>query len=172
MSELTLKDIPDKELERFMRWRSKVIGLNINEKTLLATDYTNHFNEIIMLIEMLPDMPDMLEDCKAWQPKSYQQHFRDVDFPDQNVVIEAYQNIPTLFRQRFENTVAQLNAIILTGLKEIEKAINANEEPLIKLKCNLVHNAAEKLSVVLNGLIHGNSMTLAQSEVDDLIAIL
>jgi len=35
---------------------ARVAGKNINEKTLLATDYLNHFNEIIMLIELVPDL--------------------------------------------------------------------------------------------------------------------
>ncbi|MEO8318885.1 MAG: hypothetical protein ABI561_11235, partial [Bradyrhizobium sp.] len=31
---------------------------NINPRTGLATDYLNHFNEAIMLLEMVPDMPE------------------------------------------------------------------------------------------------------------------
>lgn len=50
--------------------REKAAGSNLDPKTLLATDYLNHFNEIVMLLEMIPDMPDILEDAKEWQPKS------------------------------------------------------------------------------------------------------
>src|SRR3546814_1723486 len=39
-------------------YRLLVRGKNINQNTLLATDYLNHFNEIIMLLEMLPSMPE------------------------------------------------------------------------------------------------------------------
>ncbi len=35
---------------------------NINPRTGLATDYLNHFNEAIMLLEMVPDMPECAED--------------------------------------------------------------------------------------------------------------
>ena len=48
----------------FTEWQQKVEGTNISSTTLLATDYLNHFNEIVMLLEMVPDMPDMIEDCK------------------------------------------------------------------------------------------------------------
>ena len=58
-------------------FRKLVSGTNINEQTLLATDYLNHFNEVVMLIEMIADMPECLEDAQAWAPKSYQDHFRD-----------------------------------------------------------------------------------------------
>ena len=35
--------------------REKVRGTNINEHTLLATDYLNHLNEPIMLLEMVAE---------------------------------------------------------------------------------------------------------------------
>ncbi|WP_213030289.1 hypothetical protein, partial [Acinetobacter baumannii] len=44
---------------------------NINPRTGLATDYLNHFNEAIMLLEMVPDMPECAEDFLAWTPLSY-----------------------------------------------------------------------------------------------------
>jgi hypothetical protein len=30
-----------------------------------------------MLIEMVPDMPDIIEDVLAWEPKTYVRHFAD-----------------------------------------------------------------------------------------------
>src|SRR3546814_6668569 len=44
-------------------YRLLVRGKNINQNTLLATDYLNHFNEIIMLLEMLPSMPECYGDA-------------------------------------------------------------------------------------------------------------
>ena len=44
---------------------------NINPRTGLATDYLNHFNEAIMLLEMIPDMPECAEDFLTWTPLSY-----------------------------------------------------------------------------------------------------
>ena len=46
-------------------WAERLQGTNINTSKLLATDYLNHFNEVIMLIEMVPDMPDIIEDVLA-----------------------------------------------------------------------------------------------------------
>jgi muramoyltetrapeptide carboxypeptidase LdcA involved in peptidoglycan recycling len=46
-------------------WVDRLLGTNINSVTLLATDYLNHFNEVIILIEMVADMPDMIEDVLA-----------------------------------------------------------------------------------------------------------
>ena len=74
--------------------RDRVRGTNINEQTLLATDYLNHFNKIVMTMEMVPDMPELLEEAKAWQPKTYQDHFRDSGFTDKDLAIEAYPHAP------------------------------------------------------------------------------
>ena len=53
---------------------------NINPRTGLATDYLNHFNEAIMLLEMIPDMPECAEDFLGWQPLSYARAFHGVEF--------------------------------------------------------------------------------------------
>jgi len=43
------------------------ISANINPNTGLATDHLNHFNEAIMLLEMVVELPDCIADLNAWQ---------------------------------------------------------------------------------------------------------
>jgi len=50
-------------------------GTCISTQTFLANDYLNNFNEVVMLLEMVPDMPDVLEDLKEWTPVTYLQQF-------------------------------------------------------------------------------------------------
>ena len=45
---------------------ARLRAANINPRTGLATDYLNHFNEAIMLLEMIPDMPECAEDFLLW----------------------------------------------------------------------------------------------------------
>src|SRR5580658_9061828 len=99
--------------------RVRVQGKNINPDSLLATDYLNHFNEIIMLIGMIPDMPECLEDAKAWAPKVYAQHFRDSSFADKELAILAYEHAPSAFRQRFDQTVALMDELVARGIRQI-----------------------------------------------------
>ena len=54
---------PDSPETQALRERAR--GSNVNDQTLLATDYLNHFNEVVMLLEMLPDMPEMLDEVKS-----------------------------------------------------------------------------------------------------------
>src|SRR3979409_2759970 len=64
---------------------------NINPRTGLATDYLNHFNEAIMLLEMIPDIPECAEDFLAWHPLSYAEHFTASNFAARDLAIEAYE---------------------------------------------------------------------------------
>src|SRR3979490_3485611 len=62
---------------------------NINPRTGLATDYPNPFNEAIMLLEMIPDMPGCAEDFLGWQPLSYCEHFTASNFRARDLAVEA-----------------------------------------------------------------------------------
>src|ERR1700681_4409064 len=63
---------------------------NINPRTGLATDYLNHFNEAVMLLEMIPDMPECAEDFLGWRPLTYREHFMASHFEARDLAIEAY----------------------------------------------------------------------------------
>ena len=60
---------------------------NIHPETRLATDYLNHFNEVIMLLELVPSMPDCIDDVLIWQPASYEEHFRRSHYRDKDLAI-------------------------------------------------------------------------------------
>lgn len=159
------------EDDDFRLWQAKVANANISDQTLLATDYLNHFNEIVMLIDMVADMPDLLEDCKAWQPKSYQQHFEDSSFSDKALAIDAYNHVPTRFRQPFEETVEQLNRLVHEALHRIEDAVNLDEPELVKARCHAASRGLQRLMDVANAIIHGSDKAMDQSQIDDLLAI-
>src|SRR3982074_3445443 len=73
-------------------WMAKLRAANINPRTGLATDYLNHFNEAIMLLEMIPDIPECSEDFLAWYPLSYAEHFTLSNFRARDLAIEAYES--------------------------------------------------------------------------------
>src|SRR4051794_41759559 len=75
---------------------------NINPHTGLATDYLNHFNEAIMLLEMIPDMPDCAADFLRWRPLSYREHFAASTFRARELAIEAYDSADPALRSEFD----------------------------------------------------------------------
>lgn len=168
---MTESDIPPDELAAFEEFAAKVDGTNISAQTLLATDYLNHFNEIVMLLDMIPDMPDMVEECKLWQPKSYVQHFADSTFKDKQLAIEAYDRVPTKFRRPFEETLNQLNTLIVGGVNKLEEEILASSDPgLITEHVKAISRAAQALMDCANAIIHGSDRAMAQVEIDGLIS--
>ncbi len=145
-----------------------VKGKNINEETMLATDYLNHFNEIIMLLDMVPMMPECLDDAKTWAPKTYQAHFRDSVFTDKELAILAYENAPLRFREPFDDTVAKMNGLVAEGLSAIEQAIATGEPGRIELAVTEVSRKLQAYIDRCSAIIHGHTSKLDQSAVDAL----
>src|SRR6202165_5806635 len=75
---------------------------NINPRTGLAPDYLNHFNEAVMLLEMVPDMPECAEDFLGWHPLSYAEHFTASNFRARDLAIEAYNSADEHIRAEFD----------------------------------------------------------------------
>jgi hypothetical protein len=97
---------------------------NINPRSGLATDYLNHFNEPVMLLEMIAAMPDEAEDFLAWKPLSYQDHFKASGFKARELAIEAYEAAPLEFREPFDETVASMMTILVAlqeGLQSVTR---------------------------------------------------
>lgn len=159
--------IPDTELRDFLEWRERVRGANISAKTLLATDYLNHFNEIAMLVEMVPDMPDMIDDCKAWRPKGYCEHFRDSGFSDGDLAIEAYGHVPSKFRIPLEATIDQMDAVVASALERIAAACESGDEPRLRHDCMASVEMMRRIIQVANGIVHGTAEVMEQAEIDD-----
>ncbi len=150
-------------------FRKLVSGSNINEQTLLATDYLNHFNEVVMLIEMIADMPECLEDAKAWAPKSYQDHFRDSNFSNRDLAVEAYEHAPERYRVPFEQVVAGLNHLISTGIERIEQALETREDGRVRDAVTTVSRDLQGLIDKAGAIIHGEETVLDQMDIDQIM---
>jgi hypothetical protein len=163
-------EIPLEELAGYEEYRERVQGTNISAQTLLATDYLNHFNEIVMLLDMLPDMPDMIEECKLWAPKSYTDHFADSTFSDRQLAVEAYDRVPSKYRRPFEATIGQLNALITEGVLRLDGEIAAGAEPdQLRESCRNLARAAQLMMDCASSIIHGSDRAMAQAEIDGLL---
>src|ERR1043165_8810654 len=85
---------------------------NINPRTGLATDYLNHFNEAIMLLEMIPDMPDCVEDFLSWRPLSYREHFAASTFRAREIAIQVYDAADPAIRGEFDSLTGAMTSIL------------------------------------------------------------
>jgi hypothetical protein len=96
-------------------FRFHIPGTNINESTLLASDYLNHFHELVMLLEAVAtDSNGFAGDLMDWRPLTYEQHFSASGFRDKTLAIAAYRRAPSKIRARFDEAVAKLHAEAVT----------------------------------------------------------
>src|SRR3569833_2650624 len=105
-------------------WAVRLRVANINPRTGLATDYLNHFNEAVMLLEMVPDMPECAEDFLTWSPLSYDEHFTASNFKARDLAIEAYEKAdPNVLSQFYHitNTKTTKQTTNNTTMREGEK---------------------------------------------------
>lgn len=92
---------------------------NIHPQTKLATDYLNHFNEVIMLLELVPSMPDCIDDVTAWRPATYEEHFTRSNYRDKDLVLEAFAQAPVASRRRFLAVVDEMNAVMAETIAQL-----------------------------------------------------
>ena len=89
-----------------------LLDANINPSTGLATDYLNHFNEAIMLLEMIPDMPECAADFLTWQPTSYREHFAASNFKARELAIISYDSTDPALRTEVDNLTGTMTSIL------------------------------------------------------------
>jgi hypothetical protein len=90
----------------------RLVHANINPTTGLATDYLNHFNEAIMVLEMLSAMPDCVDDFLAWRPMTYCEHFEASSFKERELAVEAYKVADPAARRQLDELAETMNGIL------------------------------------------------------------
>lgn len=135
--------------------RAELAGSNINETTFLATDYLNHLNEAVMMIELVPSAPDMLEEALSWRPKTYQEHFRGSDLAVAELACRAYEIAPERFRLPFDLTVKAIQRRISTTLAKLEPLVEAGDQSQVSLivlsSCKAVQDLIGVAAAIVNG---------------------
>ena len=152
------------------KYRQLVQGTNINEQTLLATDYLNHLNEPIMLFEMLADVPDLLDELSDWQPKSYVEHFADSSFTEKDLAIEAYAVAPHRYRIPFDATVDSANRCIATAIDALSTLSEQGRTEDIRIVAGEVSEILGGLVDKASSIINGKVDRMEQAEIDQIMA--
>ncbi|MDR3484616.1 MAG: hypothetical protein P4M05_06870 [Bradyrhizobium sp.] len=133
---------------------------NINPRTGLATDYLNHFNEAIMLLEMIPDMPECAEEFLEWQPRSYREHFAASKFKARELAIAAYDSANPAIRTEFDNITGAMTSI-LAAVSQAMREVSQD-----KSRTTLAQQATgwvKPLAMLAGGIINGRD---AETDID------
>jgi hypothetical protein len=143
---------------------------NINPSTGLATDYLNHFNEAIMLLEMMASCPECGDDFRAWRPMSYREHFAQPHYKHRAVAIAAYDDADPTARQYLDI----LSDAMTDVLEATRKALAADLPP--KAAVQLAQRTAAWLrplvaraAAVINGETDRDPAMSPQAAIDQLM---
>jgi hypothetical protein len=150
---------------------ARLAEANVNPATGLASDYLNHFNEAIMLLELLSAMPDCIDDLIEWEPMSYREHFLTSSQKHRELVLAAYGSAEPEARRQLDDIVDAMNAILLATRGALE--LNISPEVLTALAREAASNLkpmVARAGAVINGLTLSNTSAGApQAAVDALL---
>lgn len=135
---------------------------SISAISYLATDYLNHFNEVIMLLDMIVDMPDLIDELLSWQPKTYFEHFKKSALADEALIVEAYFAAEPEDRNALAIITTEMENII----KDTIQASTDNDEPMDEISLvMLCTSTTEKLRERINlasGVINSGAASVAK----------
>ena len=150
---------------------------NINPVTFLATDYLNHFNDVVMLLELVPDMPDMAEDVLGWVPARYEDYFHGSHFRERDLAVAAYRAADPEIRAAFDAAITHLDCAMAEAIELIERHDPTEPDIAHRLRA-IVHDRLKPGIAAAGGIVNGaaidgapmpeTSESEAQAAVDEL----
>ncbi len=148
----------------------------VNPESGLANDYLNVFNELVMMVEQLPSMPEFIDDITAWRPISYEDYFNNSKLPGRRQALENYQRLAAGLRREFEEVVADLDRCATGTVAAIRLHLRrrAQDSEALAALCYkgsaAMHGILSRATDIVN---HGASRAAehAQSRADRLLAV-
>jgi hypothetical protein len=137
---------------------ARLAEANINPATGLASDYLNHFNEAIMMLELLSSMPESIDDLIEWEPMSYREHFLTSSQKHRELVLAAYGQAEPEARRQLDDIVDAMNATLLATRSALE--LNISPEVLTALAKEAAASLkplVARAGAVINGFTLNNS---------------
>lgn len=146
---------------------SALAAANINPVTGLSTDYLNHFNEAVMLIELIPSMPECRDDLVAWRPATYHEHFAGSHLRHRELAIAAYGLAEPLMRGEFDDLCQTMTGTILAVREALSANISAAATAAISEQAAAwLKPLIARTSAVIHGLdvSRGETISIQQSQ--------
>jgi hypothetical protein len=115
----------------------------------LANDYLNLFSELVLMLEKLPQMPELVGELLAWRPMSYKEYFSRSKLSGSHSALEAYDQLNPAFRRRFETFAAELDIIALAAVASVRRLFKDGSPNDFDRLSEICHRAGEKMRIVL-----------------------
>jgi hypothetical protein len=153
---------------RLEEFRQKVAGTNIDQRSLLSTDYFNTFNSVIMLFDMLPEMPELLDEIDQWQFYDYVDHFKQSGLDFANLAIEAYPYAPSEIRDSFERKINGMRVFVEEAARMLRRLHEAGEMTAFNIFSRHIADMCRQMISEGGSIVHGQNAILDQHAIDSL----
>jgi hypothetical protein len=154
--------------DKFEEYRGKVADTNIDQRTLLSTDYFNTFNSVIMLFDMLPEMPELLDEVDQWQFYDYADHFRHSGLDFAALAIDAYQYCPAAVREAFERKINGMRVFVEEASRLLRRLHDVGETTAFAAFSRHTADMCRQMIAEGGGIVHGQNATMDQGAIDAL----
>ncbi len=137
----------------------------VNPASGLANDYLNLFNEVVMLIEQLPQMPELMDDLIAWRPTTYVEYFNRSNLPGRETTLDIYNGLDARLRRKFEDVVAELDRVAtgaVVSIRRHHRLKGANDNDMLMQMCE---RSGENLRGILKRAVE--IVNYGQGEADE-----
>ncbi|HMN70933.1 MAG TPA: hypothetical protein PKA55_03575 [Rhodoblastus sp.] len=128
----------------------------VNPASGLANDFLNVYNEILMLIELLPTMPELADDIAAWRPASYRAYFMQSPLPGSAHALAVYGRLEPSFRALFEASVEKLAECGVGAADSISRAVAVGAGDCDEQISQVCARSAARL----RGLLHATELLI------------
>jgi hypothetical protein len=132
---------------------ARLSAANINPRTMLASDYLNHFYRATMLLELMPALPDSVAELAEWQPLSYCEHFAQSAFKERELAIQAYRLTDPLIRRRLDDIADELNAILGSTIDAIRHCGAARAAAVARAAIHRLRPLTVEAAALINGAV-------------------
>lgn len=158
----------NKMTDQFAEYQKRVEGTNIDTRSLLSTDYFNHFSSVIMLLGMLPEMPELLDEIDAWAFISYIDHFKQSGLDFAPLAIECYDYVPPKLRTKFERKVEEISNFVEISRLGLRQLLDTGDKERFAELARRTSRDMQAMVDAGGAIVHGHDDSLDQSSVDEL----
>ncbi len=146
--------------------REHTEGTNVNNASLLTTDYLNHYSGMVMLLEQLPSTPEeLIIYLLSWEPIGYEEHFATSGFRDGDLAITAYRHAPENIRSTFDTVIERLHEESIKALDIVRRQAEAGNMQGMSRTCEqtapILRELIDEASAIVNQQDH------SQDSIDD-----
>ena len=140
----------------------------------LSTDYLNRYSEVLMLVEMASEAPDLADALRSWKAIDYRSYFAASGLRLASGALAAYEALPAERRLAFEKLVRAMDELAAMAVLALDLRDDPDTAAFVPVvTAPIMHRLIARATSFLNSggaEIEGDAAGEAQAAIDRLMA--